>query len=150
MIKDVNSNQALTAAQQTQLFTAFASVADRLELGLAYVNTQTGLRVVGVADTPSSIVNFAGIQYNLPEFTPERVMEIMMTGGQNLDDREDFMQIQRYLENRGGNTPISQFKTRIMEYHRELFDGQTPPIESWSIAEANQVIQHWLQTEGRN
>ena len=141
------SRQNLSAAQQTQLFTAFASAADMLDLGLAHMATPSGLRVVGVADTPTSMVNFAGIQYNLG-FTADQTLAILMTGGSDPDYEEQFRQIREYLEAAGEGTPQNQFASNMLGEHQRLFDTQNPnPIRDWSIQEAEQVIQQWLQQQ---
>jgi len=147
MISNIEASRTLRSSEKAELLSTIVSAARMLKMDVNADNEGDSLEI---KDTAMSVVNLAGIYYNNHDLPPSRAFEVLITRGDNQDDRESRIWIQRYLENRGGNTPISQFETRIMEYHREVFDGQTPPIMYWSIAEINQVIQHWLQMEGRS
>jgi len=144
-LNDVRNNQALSAAQQTQMFSALASAADRLDLGFAYVNTPSGFRAIGTADTPVSMANLAGIQHHL-NIPPDRVLPILMTGGHDPEVAGQFTQIERYLGRAGEHTPRGQFETALKAEHRALFGrDEALGIEHWPMSDAEKVFAQRAQ-----
>jgi len=147
MIHNIENSQTLRSSEKSELLTTIAFTARDMNMGVTYVDIPSGSSLPEIADTARSMVNFAGIYYHNSDFTPNRVFEALLTTG---GSDPEYRWAWRYLDEVGIGTTREQFESSLMREHRVFFDRPTAlQIESWTVEEAEQIIQQRLQESQR-
>jgi len=79
------------------------------------MNRPPVFHIIGKADTPQALINFAGIYYHNHNLTADRVIEVLLDRGNNPEWDADYQWIWHYLDGVAPGTLRADFENNIQQ-----------------------------------